>query len=129
VFCVNRHSIINLVHNIAMNTFGERLHYARKKRGLSQSALAKIVGIKQASVSELESEGKGSSKVYLLAKALKVNPLWLSEGKGEMDSDFAYDSLSEKEIKILKIMQSLPDSQKDMLLRIGTTLSEPLDKQ
>lgn len=65
-----------------MSTFGERLREARKEKGLSQGALAKIVGVKQPTIAELESEGKGSSKSYLFAKALGVNALWLTEGKG-----------------------------------------------
>lgn len=65
-----------------MSTFGERLREARKEKGLSQGALAKIVGVKQPTIAELEAEGKGSSKASLIAKALGVSVLWLSEGRG-----------------------------------------------
>jgi phage repressor protein C with HTH and peptisase S24 domain len=66
-----------------MSTFGERLREARKDKGLSQGNLAKIVGVKQPTIAELEAEGKGSSKASLIAKALNVSPLWLSEGRGD----------------------------------------------
>lgn len=65
----------------------DRLKQARKKAGLSQSDLAERVGIKQASISEIE-RGLVRTSGYLIqmAKALDVDPLWLSEGVGESSS-------------------------------------------
>jgi phage repressor protein C with HTH and peptisase S24 domain len=79
---VNRQSYGLNSYSQAMSTFGERLKEARTDKGLSQGALAKLVGVKQPTIAELEANGKGSSKVALFAKALSVNPVWLSEGKG-----------------------------------------------
>lgn len=63
----------------------DRLKQARKHAGLSQDQLAKQVGIKQASVSEIE-RGISKTSGYLvkMASACGVNPTWLSEGIGEM---------------------------------------------
>lgn len=62
----------------------DRLKQARKNAGLSQVDLAERVGIKQASISEIE-RGLTRTSGYLIqiAKALDVDPLWLSEGVGE----------------------------------------------
>lgn len=85
---VNRQSYLDESYSPNMTTFGERLKEARKDRGLSQASLAKIVGLKQPTIAELESDGKGSSKAALIAKALGVSAVWLSEGKGDKKEKF-----------------------------------------
>lgn len=67
---------------MTMSTFGERLKEARKDAKLSQGSLAKLVGVKQPTISELEADGKGSSFTPMLAKVLNVSAIWLAEGKG-----------------------------------------------
>ena len=65
-----------------------RLRHARKARGLTQVKLAQIAGLKQASVSDLETGQSKSFKgntLVSLARALNVSPEWLSHGKGSME--------------------------------------------
>ncbi len=59
----------------------DRLKKARKDAGLTQAELAERVGIKQASVSEIE-RGLTRTSGYLvqLAQACGVDPVWLSGG-------------------------------------------------
>src|SRR5579885_1356613 len=88
---VNRHTDVWLAEAIGMSIhdLGTRLRHARKEREVSQAALAKAVGIKQPSVSELESgETKEMSGPVLLAvcEFLRIRPQWLLHGKGEMDA-------------------------------------------
>jgi transcriptional regulator with XRE-family HTH domain len=67
---------------------GVRLRHARKLRGLSQEGLAKASGVKQASISQLETGESQSFKgttLVSIAQTLKVNPEWLATGKGLMD--------------------------------------------
>lgn len=67
---------------------GVRLRYARKLRGLTQVKLAKASGVKQASISEVEtgeSKSPSGTNLFSLAQSLKVNPEWLAHGKGPMD--------------------------------------------
>ncbi|WP_054064762.1 XRE family transcriptional regulator [Pseudomonas asplenii] len=61
----------------------DRLKKARKDAGLTQAELADRVGIKQASVSEIE-RGLTRTSGYLvqLAQVCGVDPVWLSEGTG-----------------------------------------------
>lgn len=68
-----------------MSARGDRLKRARKALGISQNALAKIVGIKQATVANLE-RGKSDSSKHLtaLAAACGVSATWLDTGQGEM---------------------------------------------
>ncbi|MBU9618102.1 helix-turn-helix domain-containing protein [Burkholderia multivorans] len=69
---------------MSLNTYGKRLRAARKGARLTQKQLADKVGLKQATISELENdEYDGSAKTAALADVLGVNALWLAEGKGD----------------------------------------------
>lgn len=66
-----------------MNTFGERLKAARKAHGITQAELAKLAGISQTTIADIErGRNKGSTEVLKLAKSLEVSPDWLATGKG-----------------------------------------------
>lgn len=60
--------------------FGERLHTARTRAGLSQSTLAKLAGMSQSTLAEAETIAHGSSKTVQLAAALGVDSRWLATG-------------------------------------------------
>lgn len=68
-------------------TLAERLKEARTLRGLTQKALADLVGVSQAAIQKIET-GKASqtTKIIELANALNVRPEWLSNGSDEMQS-------------------------------------------
>lgn len=65
--------------------YKDRIKAARTNAKLTQAALADAVGIKQASISELET-GKSLSSTYnaTIAKACGVDPVWLETGRGRM---------------------------------------------
>lgn len=65
------------------NTLGGRIATARRARKLTQSDLARLVGITQSSVALLESgSSKSSHNAVELAQALKVPADWLINGEG-----------------------------------------------
>ena len=69
-----------------LDTFGKRLRYARLIRGLSQDALARIVGVyKSANVSvwEIGRRSPTPSNGKKLAEALDCSPGWLLFGEGD----------------------------------------------
>ena len=69
-----------------VNTFAERLRIARESRKLKQPQLAKAAGLSQSAISNYETQRRASSRGILkLAVALKVNPVWLAEGIGQME--------------------------------------------
>ena len=71
-----------------MSDIGLRLRKARRDRKLTQVKLAELSGVKQASISDLETgESKSFRGVTLvaIAKALNVRPEWLSHGRGSME--------------------------------------------
>jgi len=66
-------------------SIGERVRRARKYAKLTQTQLGKAVGVKQATISDLE-KGDSRSSAYLIqiAHACGVDSRWLATGKGEM---------------------------------------------
>lgn len=69
-----------------MNTFAERLRFARSLRRLTQAELARACGISQGAVANYESNSRQFPRaIFRLAAALKVSAQWLAEGIGPMD--------------------------------------------
>lgn len=72
---------------IPTSSIGERLLTARKKRGLSQEALAKLLNppISQSAIAHIENgRNENSRHIVWIAAALHVRAEWLVTGKGEM---------------------------------------------
>lgn len=73
-----------------VDTFAERLLFARHLRGLSQSALARASGVSQSAIASYElGTRKSTQKIFRLATALQVDPVWLGMGTGPMETDRA----------------------------------------
>jgi len=64
--------------------FGQRLRTARTRAGMTQSKIAELVGMKQATYSELEKIGQGSAFTPAIADKFGVAVNWLAYGAGEM---------------------------------------------
>lgn len=67
-----------------MKTFAERVKFARERLGLSQRALAQLLGITQPGVYRMERSSKSSRQLLQLAEILGVSPEWLQNGTGEI---------------------------------------------
>lgn len=69
---------------IMKTTLAQRLKQARQNARLTQSELAKLVGISQAAIQKIET-GKAATSTRLIeiSKALNVEPEWLSVGTGD----------------------------------------------
>lgn len=67
--------------------YKERIKAARRHAGLTQAQLAKVVGIDQASISDLE-RGRSQRSSYnaSIAKACGVSAIWIESGTGPMVS-------------------------------------------
>lgn len=89
ILLVNRNSDALCAENIGMS-IGKRVRQARKHIGLTQAELAKKVGMKQSTLSELETgESTRTSSVATIANALGVSAYWLDTGLGDMTSQEA----------------------------------------
>jgi phage repressor protein C with HTH and peptisase S24 domain len=68
-----------------MKNLAERLAFARERMGLTQGVLAKMAGVSQGTIGNLEAGLRNSTRSILeIAAALGVDATWLSTGKGEM---------------------------------------------
>jgi len=69
-----------------METIGERIYRLRKKRGLSQDALGKMVGVSKQAIGQWEKNqvtDYKEGKFAKLVKALDTTPLFLKTGRSE----------------------------------------------
>ena len=72
----------------AMKSMGERIRDLRKARKLSQKALCEVAGIKQSSLSDIETGETSAQELKALtllglAKGLRADPEFLLTGKGD----------------------------------------------
>lgn len=67
-----------------MSGYGARVKQRRVELGLSQPALAKLAGVTQETISNIErGRNKGSRYAVQIAAALKCSGPWLASGKGD----------------------------------------------
>ncbi len=104
-----------------MNTLAKRLRYAREQAGLSQSSLARRVGIKPQAIQIIEAgQVHRPRNIVEIAAALGVAPEWLLLGKGRMDvlhvqeASGRYDAtgLSSEAIALARNWMELPKAQR-----------------
>lgn len=115
-----------------METFGERLKHLRKALNLTQVELGALVGLKGASVAQVEANSSRMTEaaIKLICATYKVNYLWLTEGAGEMWQGKNLEDLVEQymagesplAISIMKSFVRLPDEEwvrlRDLIDRI-----------
>lgn len=82
-----------------MESLGERLNYARKKKGYTQDSLAETIGVSRGVIYNLEKNKTSPQTIVLnaICSTLKINKDWLQNGTGEMVSE----SLPSQSAKIL----------------------------
>lgn len=78
--------------------YGERLKYARNRKGWSQGKLAEESGVGQGSISKIERGDQDRSSFDItLAKALEINPEWLANGTGSMEISSTHATMVNEE--------------------------------
>lgn len=102
-----------------LTTVGLRLRYARKElRKMTQPQLATAAGIKQPSLSEIETgETKEISGPVLVAlcKALRIRAEWLISGAGTMEDSLGMTLQIEEAEAINRLRKGLPDWRRYVL--------------
>lgn len=106
IYSVNRNNYEEMYKNSDMS-IGKRVREARLEANLTQKALAIKSGIKQPTISSLESgESQSSGSLAQMAAALGVNALWLETGKGPKHPDQTDDASA---IKGAKRIEAISD--------------------
>lgn len=80
---VKHHRVYFFYYICDMKTLAERLVWARTRKQLSQDQLAKLAGVSQSTIGNLEAGIRNSArKITSIALALEVSAAWLAEGLG-----------------------------------------------
>ncbi|MCA6998181.1 helix-turn-helix domain-containing protein [Dickeya solani] len=114
--------------------FEERLQQALEEAGISQSELARRVGVNSQSVSGWCSAGilPRKEKLELLPKALGKPLYWFFMDHGEEESIKAATGskvvLTERQAKILAVFDQLPGVEQDRFIDMATTRLNELDQ-
>jgi transcriptional regulator with XRE-family HTH domain len=106
------------------STLADRLLAARKAKGLSQVRLAKLAGLSQPSLSNIESGETTSLRgatLIRLAEALQVDPHWL---QGGADANLPERPPFHEEEQALKLLRKLSPEDRERWLAIGRVLLE-----
>jgi transcriptional regulator with XRE-family HTH domain len=96
-------------------TPGKRIAAEREAQGLKQGDLAKLAGISQGSLSELEggqSKQPAGDTLMRLSKALRVHPNWVITGKKPKHFDYGFD-MDKWEEKLTKEQRQQIQDQMD----------------
>lgn len=111
-----------------METVGDRLKKLRLARKLSQEQVAKAVGVKQGSYTQLErgvSKTPRSANLAKYARLYEVNPEWLMTGKG---SQQPVEALGVEETDLVTIYRSLsPEGRQYVLARAKSVQRDEQD--
>jgi transcriptional regulator with XRE-family HTH domain len=103
-------------------TPGMRILARRNELGLKQGALAKLAGISQSSLCELE---KGESKMpsakalHGLAKALNVTPAWIITGK-----DGEIEQITQQEADLVQAVRGLTVEQQQAVYNVVRSMTQ-----
>lgn len=115
-----------------MNSIIERLKEARQKIGITQTAMAKSIGLTPQSYSQWE---RGQTEIpdvrlFQLCTVHGISKEWLETGEGEMfpqakkREEYAREALSELGVEMFK---ALPDAYKDVLLSVARRIISEAD--
>lgn len=91
---------------------------------MSQSALARAVGVRQSTINALlTGESKGSKHLHVIARALRTTPAYLTGEVDDPDLDAPEaPSLTAEEVAWLEILRALDARNREALLIVGRTM-------
>lgn len=115
-----------------MKKFFERLNYAMSLRDMNQTDLAKAIGVKPQAIQYLCTRGKRSVHSVKIAKVLRINPLWLTEGIGEIEennkhiqekfSDYKMNSSNQPPVIDKDAWKELPPKTQQLIINFLNTI-------
>lgn len=104
---------INFLHDaIRLDSVeaGQRIRALRKSRGLNQTQLAKLVGVDQSTVSDIERGGNFNATILMaLSDALEASPQYIMRGGIEAEI---------YEAELLAVFRSLSQDDQQSLLKL-----------
>lgn len=99
-----------------MDSVGKRIRRLREDRKLSQEQLAKRIGIKQGSLTQIETgvtKAPAAETLIALARVFEVDPAWLMTGKGTQQP---VATLTDPESELLLLFRALTSEGRAYIL-------------
>lgn len=125
-----------------MEKYSERLTWAINNAGITQTDLARMIGVKPQTIQYLcspKNNAQGSIHNASIAEILKISALWLETGRGDISIqpskaermlemlgiDIKRNDLDMEGIEILRDAIQVPKENRKHLKKIVKTFSEP----
>lgn len=92
-----------------MDTLGDRLNYARRKKGYTQDSLAESIGVSRGVIFNLEKNKTTPQTIVInaICQTLGVNKDWIIHGTGDMEDKSEF-------VQSTKILAELYDVAKEL---------------
>ena len=100
---------------------GTRLRAERKAAGLTQTELARVAGIRQPTLSDIErgeSCAPSASAMDAICRVLNLRPQWLLTGHGEK----YVSTTTDQEQDVLDLFRAMPPHQQQAWLQVGRAM-------
>ena len=112
-----------------MNTLGERLNYARKKRGFTQNSLAEAIGVSRGVIYNLEKNKTEPQTIVINAvcHTLKINKDWLIYGSGEIEDLTETTQKTKIQTELYEVAKELSEDEQLYLLDTIKALKQRLN--
>lgn len=103
---------------------GDRVSARLAALGMSQSELARRVGMAQSSINALINRNKvGSKHIHKIARELQTTPAYLSEETEDPDCNEPDYHLNAEEINLLTKLRSLSKEDREMIQQLTRKLA------
>lgn len=114
-----------------MNSLGERLYYARKKRGYTQDSLAKTIGVSRGVIFNLEKNKTEPQAIVInaICQTLKIDKDWLINGFGEMEDNSNASQSAKILAELYETAKDLSEDEQLYLLDIVKAMKQRLLKK
>ena len=109
-----------------MNTIGKRIEFYRKKRGLKQAELAKILNLKSDSTVSSWEQNLSSPKANMLLDLCEILEISISELFGVENKE---RNISPKLLELLKQAEKFEESEQEELLKFADYLEYKNNKK
>ncbi len=113
-----------------MKTLGERLNYARKKRGYTQDSLAETIGVSRGVIFNLEKNKTNPQTIVInaICQTLKINKTWLTQGIGEMEETNESSQSAKILAELYEVAKELSEDEQLYLLDTVKALKKRLNR-
>lgn len=113
-----------------MKTIGDRLKYARKKKGFTQNSLAESIGVSRGVIFNLEKNKTDPQSIVInaICQTLKIQKNWLIDGTGEMEDKTESSRSTQILSELYEVAKSLSEDEQLYLLDVVKSLKKRLNR-